>query len=62
MLHSIATAPLAGALSRKPEAVATAGYDGSELFENGSTRSNTSPREIGARADGAAPVAAVPAT
>ena len=53
---------LAGTPSRKPGAVATTGPDGFELFENGSIHSNTSPRELGARAGGAAPVVAVPAT
>ena len=62
MKHSIATVSLAGPPFRKPGDVAMAGHDGFGLFENGSTHSNTSPRELGARAGGAAPVVAVPAT
>ena len=50
MKHSIATVSLAGTLSWKLEAIAAAGYDGFELFENDLTNSNMPPTELKARA------------
>lgn len=44
--HSIASVSLPGTLQEKMHAVAKAGYDGFELFENDLTVSNINPKEI----------------
>ncbi|QJD79987.1 bifunctional sugar phosphate isomerase/epimerase/4-hydroxyphenylpyruvate dioxygenase family protein [Spirosoma rhododendri] len=45
MLHSIATVSLSGTLLEKTRAIANAGYDGIELFENDLTISTVSPTD-----------------
>jgi 4-hydroxyphenylpyruvate dioxygenase len=46
MRHSIATVSLSGTLIEKVKAIANAGYDGLELFENDLTVSNLRPSEL----------------
>ncbi|MGW8380868.1 TIM barrel protein [Streptomyces sp. ODS28] len=50
MRKSIATVSLSGSLSEKLEAVAAAGFDGVEIFENDLLASPLSPEEVRARA------------
>ena len=45
--HSIATVSLSGTLSQKMNAIARAGYDGVELFENDLLVSDLTPAELG---------------
>jgi 4-hydroxyphenylpyruvate dioxygenase len=44
--HSIATISLSGSLNQKIKAIAKAGYDGLELFENDLTISDLAPKEV----------------
>ena len=46
MRHSIATVSLSGTLRQKIEAIALAGYEGFELFENDLTVSDMSPADV----------------
>lgn len=48
MLTSIATVSISGTLEDKLRAIADAGYDGVEIFENDLLAAASSPREIGA--------------
>ncbi|MGW7350010.1 bifunctional sugar phosphate isomerase/epimerase/4-hydroxyphenylpyruvate dioxygenase family protein [Streptomyces sp. NPDC054784] len=50
MRKSIATVSLSGSLSEKLDAVAAAGFDGVEIFENDLLASPLSPRDVRARA------------
>ena len=47
--RSIATVSLSGSLDEKLRAVATAGFDAVEIFENDLLSFNGSPRDVGAR-------------
>jgi 4-hydroxyphenylpyruvate dioxygenase len=49
MLKGIATVSVSGVLSQKLEAIAAAGFDGVEIFDNDLIASPLSPREIAAR-------------
>ncbi|WP_288463118.1 hypothetical protein, partial [uncultured Pseudomonas sp.] len=46
MQRSIATVSISGTLTEKLEAIAAAGFDGVEIFENDLLYSGASPREI----------------
>ncbi|MEU9482747.1 TIM barrel protein [Streptomyces decoyicus] len=50
MRRSIATVSLSGSLSEKLTAIAAAGFDGVEIFENDLTATSLSPEDIRARA------------
>ena len=50
MQRSIATVSISGTLTEKLEAIAAAGFDGVEIFENDLLYSGASPREIRQRA------------